>query len=1074
MSAKTIPISKTKIVIPHRRAELLSRPRLLESLKVLLDNKLLLLSAPAGYGKTSLLIDLAHNIEMPVCWLSLDPLDRDPQRFIAYLIAALAERFPGLGETSRLQLNRLKSIERDSESLLITLTNDLYDQVEGDFLLVLDDYHLLDDVPVISSLLNRFLELAVENCHILLSSRTLPALDDVTLMVAREQVAGLSHAELAFIPREVQALYAQNFHQHLSDETAHEFVEQTGGWITGMVLSNLSGVTRISGVDTFAYLGQQVLDQQPEHVREFLMRTSLPEEFNAELCEAVLGPFHSGPQNWPTLMGLILEKNLFVLPLGSDGRWLRYHPLFREFLQTRLKEERPQEVQPIVKRMVKAYEKAGEWEKAYFTCKQLNDTAALAGVIERAGTPMLQTALVTLEGWINSLPPAFARTRPGLISLRGMMAAAKGNLQDANPLLDMAVSIYRKDGRVADLTLALTRRAHTLRLLGKYHASLKDIEEALQLAEPDPALQPLYAEALRLKGLNLYRLGQSRSAVEELEHSLSLYTELKEMGSIPMLLGETAMVYAAVGEVESAKTLFQETLKIWQAEKNLYSQADTLNNLGVLYHQLGEYELAFETYEKGITCARNSHNQHAESLLLTGLGDLYSEIEEFEAAQHAYIQADAIASRLAGFFISNYLVLARANLALLQNDTETASKILGSFRKKLKTNPSAYERGLWALLEGRNHLLEKEAKKAISLLQEGKSCFIQDGRESESQWCVIWLVAAYDQVGRREHARTEFRELLAARNKPTHALLIALHQASPHLKDLQSDPQIGRSLGDLLEKSRRLSERILSVRRTLRRHAQSIPMPAASLTFRVFGRAEVRVNGRSIAMSDWRTKSVRDLFFYFLFKQESLTKEQISEVLWPETMDPQSLKKRFKDEIYRLRRAVGRNVIVFDDEYYRFNRALDYEYDVEAFDSHLRRARKARDTMERVNWYQKAVDLVHGPYLAGVDAPWAASERERLGQIYVSALEELAHLYLNANQPDRCLSTCQLAVAQNRYNEVIYQFEMRAYAALGDRPSIVRCYQVCKSVLEEGLGLSPSQETELLYQELINPLSLQF
>ncbi|HKY53012.1 MAG TPA: hypothetical protein VJM08_01850, partial [Anaerolineales bacterium] len=373
MTTKSIPISKTKIIVPHRRPELLSRPRLLESLKALLDNKLILLSAPAGYGKTSLLIDLAHNINMPVCWLSLDPLDRDPQRFMAYLIATLAERFPEVGEASRLQLNRLKSIEQDAESLLVTLTNELYDYVENDFLLIIEDYHLLDDVPVISTLLNRFIELVVENCHILLSSRTLPTLENVTLMVAREQVAGLNQDELAFIPREVQALYAQNFHQHLSDETAHEFVEQTGGWITGMILSNLSGVTRISGVDTFAYLGKQVLDQQPEYVREFLMRTSMPEEFNLEFCEVVLGPLYSEPQNWLALMSLIFEKNLFVVPLGSDGRWLRYHPLFREFLQTRLKEEHPDEINPILERMVKAYEKAGEWEKAYFTCKQLND-----------------------------------------------------------------------------------------------------------------------------------------------------------------------------------------------------------------------------------------------------------------------------------------------------------------------------------------------------------------------------------------------------------------------------------------------------------------------------------------------------------------------------------------------------------------------------------------------------------------------------------------------------------------------------------------------------------------------------
>jgi LuxR family maltose regulon positive regulatory protein len=1066
MPSKSIPISKTKIVVPKRRPELLSRSRLLESLKSLLDNKLLLLSAPAGYGKTSLMIDLAHHIDMPVCWLSIDVLDRDPQRFLAYLIASLAEKFPHIGEASRPQLNRLRSIEQDAESLLITLTNEIYDQIEDDFLLIIDDFHLLDDFPVISFLVNRLLELVMENCHILLSSRTLPNLDDVTLMVAREQVAGLNHAELAFIPREIQALYAQNYHQHLSDEAAKELTDQTSGWITGMMLSNSPGITRVAGVDTFSYLGHQVLDQQPELVREFLMRTSLPEEFNSEFCEMVLGPLYPEPENWFTLMSLIFEKNLFVLPVGEDGRWLRYHPLFREFLQVRLKEECPHEVHPILERMVLAYEKMGEWEKAYFTCKQLNDTQALAGVIERSGTSMLQTALVTLEGWINSLPPTLVRSRPGLISLRGPMLAMKGNLQESKELMDNAVAIYRKDHDNSGLALALTRRANTLRLLGEYDASLRDGEEALRLAESDLSMQPLYAEALRLKGLNLHRLGQSRNAVKELEYSLSLYSELKESGSIPVLMVETAMVHATIGNFESAKTSYQDALEIWRAEKNLYSQADTLNNLAVLYHQIGEYELASEAYEDGLLCARNSHNQRAESLLLAGLGDLYAEIEDFDAALQAYEQSEGIASGLSGFFVSNYLVLARANLALLQEDYQTSSHILTTFRKKMDLNPSAYERGLWALLQGRMHLARHETKKSTSLLRESKKCFAQDGRESESQWSMVWLTAAYDQAGQLESARNEFRELMALGNKPAHAVLITVHQASPYLRALQKDPQIGKSLGGLLDKSKRLSERILSIRRTLRRHARSIQVPAANLTISAFGHAGVSVNGRFLAMSDWRTKSVRDLFFYFLFKQEAVKKEQIGEALWPDIEDPQALKARFKDDIYRLRRAVGRNAIVFDDVYYRFNRTLDYEYDVEAFESYLKRAHKARDITKRIECNQKAVNLVHGPYLSDVDADWAVEERERLGQMYVSALEELAHLYLDTNQLDKCLSICQLALAQNRYNEEIYQVEMRAYAVLGDRVSIVQRYQASKLALKEGLGISPSQETEALYRDL--------
>jgi two-component SAPR family response regulator/tetratricopeptide (TPR) repeat protein len=716
--------------------------------------------------------------------------------------------------------------------------------------------------------------------------------------------------------------------------------------------------------------------------------------------------------------------------------------------------------------MVLAYEKAGEWEKAYFTCKQLNDAEALVDVIERSGTAMLQTALVTLEGWINSLPPAMVRTRPGLISLRGPILALKGNLDQSNQLLNQAISTYRKDHDFSGLALALTRRANTLRLLSEYHASINDVEEALQLAEADVSLQPHYAEALRLKGLNLFRLGQSRRAIEELEHSLSLYSELKETGSIPVLLVETAMVHAAIGDVEPAKTSYQEALKIWRAEKNLYGQADALNNLAVLYHQLGEYELASESYEEGLACARQSHNERAEALILTGLGDLYSEIEEFEAASQAYEQAEGIARGLAGFFIANYLLLARVNLALLKGDSDSASRLLKSLKKQLKTNPSIYERGLWALLEGRNYLSRQETKRAISLLQEGKGCFMEDGRESESQWCMVWLIAAYGRAGQIENARAEFREMLSMRNKPTHALLITLHQAFSWLEPLQDDPQMGKSLGGLLDKSRRLGDRIVAIRRTLRRHAQSIQRPAASLTIRALGRAEVSVNGRLLAMSDWRTKSVRDLFFYFLFLQDAATKEQIGAVLWPEITDPQALKARFKDEIYRLRRAAGKNVIVFDDEYYCFNRTLDYEYDVEAFESYVARARKARDTAKRTSYYQKAIDLVQGPYLNEVDAFWAVEERERLRQIYVSALEELARLYLDSNQLEHCLSICQLALLQDRYNEVIYQLEMRAYAAMGDRASIVRQYQASKAALEEGLGISPSRETEELYRDL--------
>jgi len=1067
MSARSIPISKTKIIVPHRRPEILSRPRLLESMKGLLANKLVLLSAPAGYGKTSLLIELSQNVEMKVCWLSLDALDRNPQRFMAYMMAALAERLPGVGEVSKTLLSQLKSIEKDAEPLLVALTNELYERVEDDYLLILDDYHLLDEMPVISSLINRFLQLVDENCHVLISSRTLPDLEDVTLMVAREQVAGLSHSELAFLPREVQALYAQNNHQYLSDEMADEIVNQTGGWITGMVLSNLN-VVRVSGVDTFAYLGRQVLDQQPAHIREFLLQTSLPEEFNAEFCERVLAPLYAsqGPQNWIALMGRILEKNLFVLPLGADGRWLRYHPLFREFLQTRLKEERPNEIVPLLDHMVKYYENVGEWEKAYETCKQINNTEALADVVEHAGTAMLQTALVTLEGWVNSLPPAIILNRPGLISLLGPMNAMKGNLQESHKLLDKAVAAYRQAHNTAGLTLALTRRANTLRLLGNYNQSMHDVDEALNLAESHSVYQPNYAEALRLKGLNLYRLGQSRQAVDALEHSLSIYTALNDTGRIPEILMETGMAHRAIGDMESARRSYQEALKIQKLENNLYRQAETLNNLAVLYRLVGEYELASETFEIGLVCARKSHNQRTECLLLAGIGDLYSEVEEYDAASKAYEQSETLATQVPVLFISNYLVFARGRLELSRGNLDAVEQILKLSQKKIKRSQSLYELGLWNLLKGRLYLVQNELGKAISYLRDCKTSFVQAGRDLETMWSTIWLTAAYDRANQREKARNEIRDVLKTGTMPDHSFLMTLLQASSFLIDLKNDPQFGVPLKALLEKAQIFKEKLPAVRRVLRRHAQSIQMPAARLIIRAFGPPDVVFNGRAVNMSDWRTQSVRDLFFYFLYMREAVTKEQIGDALWPETTDPQALKKRFKNEIYRLRRAVGRDVIIFDEEFYLFDRALDYEYDVEAFDTYLRRARKSRDVDEQIQWYQKAVDLVRGPYLSDVDADWVTYERARLADAYMTALEELAARYLNINKLEKCISICQLGLGLDRCNEVLYQLSMRAYGVLGDRASIARLYQACKSALASDLSLSPSSETETLFQEL--------
>ena len=162
-------VSKTKIILPKRRLDLLTRPRLLEILYERLDRKLIIISAAAGYGKTSLLIDLAYHSDLPFCWLGLDPLDRDPQRFIACLIASIGERFKDFGKRSQSLLNSLTNLDDGMERLLVTLVNEIYDDIHEHFVLALDDFHVLDDAKPLLYFVNRLIQLVGENCHVVLS-----------------------------------------------------------------------------------------------------------------------------------------------------------------------------------------------------------------------------------------------------------------------------------------------------------------------------------------------------------------------------------------------------------------------------------------------------------------------------------------------------------------------------------------------------------------------------------------------------------------------------------------------------------------------------------------------------------------------------------------------------------------------------------------------------------------------------------------------------------------------------------------------------------------------------------------
>jgi len=256
------------------------------------------------------------------------------------------------------------------------------------------------------------------------------------------------------------------------------------------------------------------------------------------------------------------------------------------------------------------------------------------------------------------------------------------------------------------------------------------------------------------------------------------------------------------------------------------------------------------------------------------------------------------------------------------------------------------------------------------------------------------------------------------------------------------------------------------LRRRLRRQATAVPFGSPKLHIQALGRAQVTVDGSPVANADWQGQAARDLFFYLLTHPQGITKEAVGSIIWPDS-SPAQLKLQFKNAIYRLRQALGQEVVLFDEDRYQFNRGVDYEYDVEIFLGKLAQAQAATDLDEQIAAFQSAIHIYKGPYLPEVEGEWAWWEQERLRQTHLEATVKLAELYLKAGTLTTVLEYCQRALTEDSCMEEAHRLAMRAHAAMGNQAAVVRQFRQCQKALLEEVDVPPSSQTVTLYEILV-------
>lgn len=440
-----------KLRVPHARSDAVARGRLIRLLNDALDRPLTVICAPAGYGKTTLLADWVKQSDLSVAWVSLDEDDDQPARFWAYVLAALQ---PVSAELADTWLTLLPPGDDVPDGFLVALLNELR-AVDGDFVLILDDYHTIKS-EVIHGGLARLIEHAPPQLHVVLATRATPFLP-IARLAARDQLTELGGGDLSFTSDETEAFFRQVGLSALSGTDVSLLWSKTEGWAAGLRLAALSMLNRndssafaakLSGSNRRIadYLVDEVLVRQPPRVRDFMLKTAMLGRLCGPLCNAVLGRTLGYSQS---ILEHLERTNAFIISLDDERCWYRYHHLFGGLLRTRLHQAHPDLVAVLAHRASVWHEQNGSYDEAIKMALAGNDVERVAELIQANRSTMLEQGdHASLLGWLGELPPKLVRSRPSLSLAKAWALVPSRRLAEAEDCLaDVEAAIAPARGK---------------------------------------------------------------------------------------------------------------------------------------------------------------------------------------------------------------------------------------------------------------------------------------------------------------------------------------------------------------------------------------------------------------------------------------------------------------------------------------------------------------------------------------------------------------------------------------------------------------------------------------------------
>jgi LuxR family maltose regulon positive regulatory protein len=623
------PLLQTKLYIPTTRSDpttglnpsLVHRPRLTERLNEGLHGKLTLISAPAGFGKTTLVSHWLEQVNLPAAWLSLDEDDNDLARFLTYVVAALQTIWPEVG-TDMLNLLHSSPVPY-SHMLLSRLLNDLTAGSEK-FILVLDDYQIIE-TEAIDEAMSFFIEHMPARVHLVITSRVDPNLP-LSRLRARGQLSELRGADLRFTPTETAQFLHQMTELNFTAEEMSALDSRIEGWIAGLQMAGLllrkreemdvaQFIEDFTGSHRYImdYLVDEVLQQQPAVIQSFLLHTSILDQLCGPLCEAILKADESS-RKAQEVLEYLEHANLFIYPLDDQRHWYRYHHLFADLLRQRLVQTYPGQVATLYLRASQWYEQAGFIDQAvqHALAAQAFDRAA--ALLEQAAPAMIQRSeLASLLTRLDALPDDEVRARPLLALYFGWGLLLSGRISEAAVRLEAIRSSLTADeskrtpevqGHIAAI------QAYLMRETGDLTSTISLSRQALVHLPKQDAL---------LRAMVTFNLATAHYLQGEFEPAAQLLTESIANGQTSQLMANTLSAIYLKTQLLRSRGFLQQALQLCQEGLELVERHGWQNfpAVGFLYVAFGdllrernELTRAADYLERGIKLGQEGGHPH--------------------------------------------------------------------------------------------------------------------------------------------------------------------------------------------------------------------------------------------------------------------------------------------------------------------------------------------------------------------------------------------------------------------------------------------------------------------------------